>query len=124
MSEQMQDEGQQERYGSRFAQMFGFVTPEDRSKWEHARAQSKPSVGAAKRGLKSGAEAMMDFGQQNMRGALDAVHRVAAQQRFEEEHNKITTRHRDPRTQSIIESVDYEHKDDRTTIETEPDFEM
>lgn len=124
MSEQQQDEGQQERYGSRFAQMFGFVTPEDRSRWEQARAQEKPNVGLAKKGMKSGADSMMDFGQQNMRGTLDAAHRVAAQQRFDEEHNKITTRHRDPKTQSIVESVDYEHKDDRETIETEPDFEM
>lgn len=124
MSEQQQDEGQQERYGSRFAQMFGFVTPEDRSRWERARAQEKPNVGLAKKGMKSGADSMMDFGQQNMRGTLDAAHRVAAQQRFDEEHNKITTRHRDPKTQSIVESVDYEHKDDREMIETEPDFEM
>lgn len=126
MSEQPQDEGQQERYGSRFAQMFGFVTPEDRSKWEQARAQQKPSVNLAKKGMKAGADSMMDFGQQNMRGTLDAAHRVAAQQRFDEEHDKITSRHRDPRTRSIVESVDYVHKDDRETIgtETEPDFEM
>lgn len=124
MSEQPQDEGQQEKYGSRFAQMFGFVTAEDRSRWEQARAQEKPKVGLAKKGMKSGADSMMDFGQQNMRGTLDAAHRVAAQQRFDEEHNKITTRHRDPKTQSIVESVDYEHKDDRETIGTEPDFEM
>ena len=117
-----QDGAHQERYGSRFAQMFGFITAEDRARWEQARAMERPKVNLAKRAMKSGADSMMDFGQQNMRGTLDAAHRVAAQQRFDEEHNKITTRHRDPETQSIVESVDYEHKDAREKLDTEPDF--
>ncbi|KOT57097.1 MULTISPECIES: hypothetical protein [Streptomyces] len=118
---QEQNEGQQVRFGSRFARMFGYVTPEDRSRWEQQRAQNKPNVNAAKQGVKSLLGSMVEFGDRNIGAKLDAAHRVAAQRRFEESHNKIVTQHRDPNTRSIIESVGYEPKDDREEIE--PDLE-
>ncbi|MFD7668093.1 hypothetical protein [Streptomyces sp. NPDC059788] len=118
---QEQNEGQQVRYGSRFARMFGYVTPEDRSRWEQQRAQNKPNIGAIKQGAKSLLGSMVEFGDRNIGAKLDAAHRVAAQQRFEESHNKIVNQYRDPNTRSIIESVGYEPKDDREEIE--PDLE-
>ncbi|MFB7597572.1 hypothetical protein [Streptomyces sp. NPDC056160] len=119
---QEQNEGQQVRFGSRFARMFGYVTPEDRSRWEQQRAQNKPHVNATKQGAKSALGSMMEFGERNIGAKLDAAHRVAAQQRFEQSHNKVVNQRRDPNTRNIIESVDYEPKDDREEIE--PDLEL
>ncbi|MEV7867542.1 hypothetical protein AB0P17_15880 [Streptomyces sp. NPDC088124] len=119
---QEQNEDQQVRFGSRFARMFGYVTPEDRSRWEQQRAQNKPHVNAIKHGVKSSLSSMMEFGERNIGAKLDAAHRVAAQHRFEESHNKVVNQRRDPDTRSIIESVDYEPRDDREEIE--PDLEL
>ncbi|MFE6939673.1 hypothetical protein [Streptomyces chartreusis] len=119
---QEQNEGQQVRFGSRFARMFGYVTPEDRSRWEQQRAQNKPHVNAIKQGAKSALGSVMEFGERNIGAKLDAAHRVAAQQRFEESHDKVVKQRRDPNTRSIIESVDYEPKDNREEIE--PDLEL
>ncbi|MCM2392690.1 hypothetical protein [Streptomyces albipurpureus] len=119
---QEQNEDQQVRFGSRFARLFGYVTPEDRSRWEQQRAQNKPHVNAIKHGVKSSLSSMMEFGERNIGGKLDAAHRVAAQHRFEESHNRVVNQRRDPDTRSIIESVDYEPRDDREEIE--PDLEL
>lgn len=121
MSEK-QDEEPQVRFGSRFARMFGYVTPEDRTRWEQQRAQNKPHVIAIKQGAKSALGSMMEFGERNIGAKLDAAHRVAAQQRFEESHDKVVNQRRDPNTRNIIESVDYEPKDDREEIE--PDLDL
>ncbi|MGW0896939.1 hypothetical protein ACWD0G_08060 [Streptomyces goshikiensis] len=118
---QEQNEGEQVRFGSRFARMFGYVTPEDRSRWEQQRAQNKSNVSAIKQGTKSTLSSMMKFGERNIGAKLDAAHRVAAQQRFEESHNKVVNQRRDPNTRNIIESVDYEPKDDREGIEPDLD---
>ncbi|MEU2828680.1 hypothetical protein ABZ667_08445 [Streptomyces lavendulae] len=119
---QEQNEGQQVRFGSRFARMFGYVTPEDRSRWEQQRAQNKSNVNAIRQGAMSALSSMMEFGERNIGAKLDAAHRVAAQQRFEESHDKVVNQRRDPNTRSIIESVDYEPKDDLEGIE--PDLEI
>ncbi|AOY70967.1 hypothetical protein ARZXY2_1414 [Arthrobacter sp. ZXY-2] len=121
MSDDQQVE-QQERYGSRLAQMFGYVTPEDRGRWEQQRAQNKKNVNATKQGAKSSLSSMMEFGDKNINAKLNAAHRIADQQRFDESHDKIVSTRRDPKTRSIIESVDYEYKDDRQSID--PDFEL
>ena len=121
MSEDQQVEPQ-ERYGSRLAQMFGYITPEDRSRWEQQRAQNKPTVNAVTKGAKSSVSSMMEFGDRNINAKLNAAHRIADQQHFDESHDKIVTTRRDPKTRSIIESVDYEHRDKRAPIE--PDFEI
>ncbi|MFK0154223.1 hypothetical protein ACIQVK_19385 [Streptomyces sp. NPDC090493] len=119
---QEQDEEQQTRFGSRFARMFGYVTPEDRNRWGQQRAQNKPIVNATRQGMKSLLGSMMEFGERNIGAKLDAAHRVAAQQRFESSHAKIVNQRRDPNTRNIIESVDYEPRDDREEIE--PDLEL
>ena len=122
MSEEQQPEVQETGYGSRLARMFGYVTPEDRSKWEQQRAQNRRHVSAAKKGVKSTLASMIEFGERNIGSKLDAAHRVAAQKRFEESHDRIVSKHRDPRTRSIVETVDYKRTDDRQEIE--PDLEM
>ncbi|MDX2545868.1 hypothetical protein ACOT81_38050 [Streptomyces sp. WI04-05B] len=119
---QEQNEGQQVRFGSRFARMFGYVTPDDRSRWKQQRAQNQPNVSATKQGTKALLGSMMEFGERNIGAKLDAAHRVAAQRRFEESHDKVVNQRRDPNTRNIIESVDYEPRDDREEIE--PDLEL
>ncbi|MFC9756700.1 hypothetical protein [Streptomyces sp. NPDC056921] len=119
---QKQHEEQQAPHGSRFAQMFGYVTPEDRSRWEQTRAQNQRHVNAAKIGTKASLDSMMEFGERIIGAKLDAAHRVAAQQQFDESHTRIVSRHRDPKTRSITETVGYEPKDDREEIE--PDLEL
>ena len=122
MSEEQQSEAQESRYGSRLAHMFGYITPEDRARWEQERAQNTRRIGAIKKGTKSALSSTMEFGERNIGSKLDAAHRVAAQTRFDESHDKIVNKHRDPRTRSIVESVDYEPKDERQEIE--PDIEI
>ncbi|CAL9595479.1 hypothetical protein SUDANB120_05333 [Streptomyces sp. enrichment culture] len=117
-----QDEGHQVRFGSRFARMFGYVTPEDRSRWEQQRAQNKPHVSALRQGATSALSSIMEFGERTIGAKLDAAHRVAAQQRFEESHDKVLNQRRDPNTRSIIESVAYEPRGVREGIE--PDLEI
>lgn len=114
----MSDDQQAEatRYGSHLAGMFGYITPEDRSRWEQERAQNKGHVNAVKKGAKSSLSSMMEFGERNIGSRLDAAHRVAAQTRFEESHEKVVSKHRDPRTRSIIETVEYDAKDERQEI--------
>ncbi|MFI1408715.1 hypothetical protein ACH4Y0_02060 [Streptomyces sp. NPDC020707] len=119
---QEQIEGQQVRFGSRLARMFGYVTPEDRSRWEQMREQNNSKVKATKQGMKSSLGSMMEFGERNIGAKLDAAHRVAAQKRFDESHAKVVNQRRDPYTRNIIESVDYEPRDDREEIE--PDLEL
>lgn len=119
---QEQTEGQQVRFGSRFARMFGYVTPDDRSRWKQQRAQNQPNVSATKQGTKALLGSMMEFGERNIGAKLDAAHRVAAQRRFEESHDKVVNQRRDPNTRNIIESVDYEPRDGREEIE--PDLEL
>ncbi|MFM9539913.1 hypothetical protein [Streptomyces turgidiscabies] len=119
---QDQNEGQQVRFGSRFARMFGYVTPDDRSRWKQQRAQNQPNVSATKQGTKALLGSMMEFGERNIGAKLDAAHRVAAQRRFEESHDKVVNQRRDPNTRNIIESVAYEPRDDREEIE--PDLEL
>ncbi|QWF85672.1 hypothetical protein [Amycolatopsis sp. CA-230715] len=121
MNTEHQPDEQQTRYGSRFARMFGFVTDDDRAGWEQRRAQNLPKVGAAKLAAKSLAGSMLELGDVIARAKLDAAHRVAAQRVFDEDHDKVVGRRRDPRTRSIIETVDYERKDHRPEIE--PDLE-
>ncbi|MFE7121791.1 hypothetical protein ACFU99_40815 [Streptomyces sp. NPDC057654] len=119
---QKQNEEQQVRFGSRFARLFGYVTPEDRSRWEQQRAQDKPKVNAIKQGMKAAGSSVTEFGELNVRAKLDAAHRVLGQRRFEESHRKVVQQRRDPNTRNIIESVDYEPKDDREEIG--PDLEL
>jgi hypothetical protein len=115
-------ETQAERFGSKFAQMFGYVTPEDRGKWEQQRAQNKKSVSALKQAAKMSSGSMMDFGERNINARLTAAHRVVEQTQFDETHTKTTTSRVDPKTQSITESYGYSAKEESENS-LEPDFE-
>lgn len=122
MSSQQEGEEQQAGYGSNFARMFGYVTPEDRSRWEQQRAQNKPNVNVIKLGVTSAVDSMLEFGDKHIQASLEAAHRVAAQRQFDEAHDKVVNMRQDPKTRSIIETVDYETRDHRQEIE--PDFEL
>lgn len=110
----------QSTYGSKLAGMFGMVTSEDRSKWEQQRNQNASGVSATKKAMQASSSAVVDFGDKVMHAKLDAAHRVSAQQGFDESHNKVVNRYRDPKTHSIVEEVDYTPRDPQ---EQEPDFE-
>lgn len=126
MSDQQDEGAEQVRYGSRFAQMFGYITPEDRSRWEQQRAQSKKNVSAGKQGAKSSAKSMMDFGDRNINAKMNAAHRIAEQEKFDESHSKRTSSHFDPRTRSIVETVDYQYTGgvDQESISQDDDLEF
>lgn len=118
--EQAEAESQQERYGSRLAQMFGYITPEDRQRWQQVRATNKKHVSSTKSMMKTGVGSMMDFGNKNMGAKLNAAHRMAEQEAFETTHNKETQRVLGPGG-TIVESVEYTDKD-QSDPEIEPDF--
>lgn len=118
----MAEQGEKKRIGGNLGDMFGYVTDEDRNSWEAKRRPKKE--GALKMGARTTADSMMRFGQQNMMAALSAEHRVAAQQAFDETHDRKTTvTDGKGRTQDITESVEYE---DRKYNEdgTEESFEL
>lgn len=114
--EQIED---QQQSGSRLAQMFGYVTPEDRSRWQQQRSQNQKRVSASKKGAKSTLGSMMEFVERDVSSKLNAAHRVAAQKEFEEGNNKSTSSRYDPETRSIVETVKYSEIDDRPTIEAD-----
>ena len=97
--------------------MFGYVTPEDRSKWEQNRAQNKPRVNALKVAMQSAAGAVMEFGQRNMDAKLKAAHQVVAREQFEESHDKTVTKRQNPRTGAVTETVDYQPKNRQDEME-------
>ncbi|QXV57388.1 hypothetical protein [Amycolatopsis sp. TNS106] len=120
-NDQLADQ-QHSSYGSSFARMFGYVTPEDRNRWEQQREQNRPRVNAAKLAMKASVASTLEFGERTVHARLDAAHRVAAQREFDTAHNKAVRKRRDPGSQSIIETVDYEPKDQRSTLD--PDLEL
>lgn len=119
----MSDEyGRTEPQSSRLAGMFGFVTPQDRAQWEQTRQMNKPRVSAVKQGVKSSLDALMHTVDKKLTSQLRATDQVAAQEAFEETNTRSVNKRWDSKTQSIVETVDYEPLDDRQVIE--PDFEL
>lgn len=120
-----QPEQRQETQGSKFAEMFGVVTPEDRTKWDQQRhaMQARSKQGSMKTYSKSSLGSMLEFGETNMKAKLSAAHRTLSQRELEEDHTRTVTRGRDG--QLITEMVSYEDKDDRTMIgDDDPEMEM
>ncbi|MFG1858903.1 hypothetical protein ACGFJT_44210 [Actinomadura geliboluensis] len=91
---------------------FGFVTPEDRARWEQARRYSQRKS-AAKEMIASSLEAALELGQQGIQAKLRAAYQVEAEQ--QQERSRTTTR-------TITEVVDFEDRDDRQEID--PSFEF
>lgn len=118
-------EQRQETHGSKFAEMFGFITPEDRSKWDQQRqsAKARDKQSAMKTYSKSSLGSMLEFGETNLKAKLSASHKVLAQRDFEEGHDAKIQRGKDG--QLITETVSYEKNDDREVLgEEDSEFEM
>ncbi|MDT8913579.1 hypothetical protein [Amycolatopsis sp. PS_44_ISF1] len=117
------EQHQQDRYGSRLAGMFGYVTPDDQARWAQQRAQNTPRVSAIRQAAQSSVDSALEFASMNVHARLDAAHRVVAQREFEESHARVIGTRRDPATRSIIETVDYEPRRGQTAV-IEPDWEI
>lgn len=123
MSEETQP--RQEQQGSRLAEMFGFVTPEDRAKWDQQRraAQVRDQTSVSKSYSKASLNSLLEFGETNVKARLSAAHRVLAQREFDEGHERKVRQGMEG--QLITEAVSYESKDDRDLIgDDDPGMEM
>lgn len=107
--------------GSRLGGMFGYVTPEDQLKWQQMREANDPHVNKAKEGLKAMMDSMFDATRRRLDSQLRAADQVAATADFEESNTRSVSKRWDSRTQSIVETVDFEPLDDRTPIDTDFD---
>lgn len=88
--------------------MFGYVTAEDKQRWEAQRA-AKQEAGAVRSSIKAFSNSMMQFSQQNIMAKLQAEHRIASQQAFDETHERTTTvSDGHGGEKEIIEKVNYE----------------
>lgn len=96
---------------------FGYVTPEDRAKWDQARSDRARNQhrSAASEFVKSSMSAMSELNREGIQASLRAAHQVAAQ---EERKRDTETR----RTIVQVETVDILERDSRTPIDTVPDF--
>lgn len=120
-----QVEKEPEKYGSKFAQFFGYIKPEDRARWSQLRAENQKKVGSAKQTAKLSTSSMLDFGNRNINAKLMAAHRVAEQEKFDTSHAKTISQSRDPQSQVITETVEYSDlAADAEQIDVEPDFDM
>lgn len=107
---------------SSLASMFGFVTDEDRARWEQRRQANAKNVSGVRQAVSSGLGSLVHALERNVTSELRAAHQVAAQEQFEESNVKTTTKRWDSRKQSIVETVDYSPKDDERHMD-EPDLE-
>src|SRR5699024_284239 len=97
MSEMSNDqvEREPEKYGSKFAQMFGYIRPEDRARWSQLRAENQKKVSTTRQTAKLSSASMLDFGNRNINAKLMAAHRVAEQEKFDTTHAKTVTQDMD-----------------------------
>lgn len=97
---------------SAIAAGFGYVTPEDRAKWEQARAQGAPRQrSAVAEFVQSSVSAAGELAREGIQARLRAAHQVAA----EEERDDTRTRVR-RRTIVETENVNWVDRDDRRHI--------
>lgn len=107
--------------GSRLGSMFGYVTPADQMQWAQARQMNQPKVSTAKKSAKAGLESLYSSLERKLTSQLRAADQVAAQARFEEENTRSTSKRWDSKTQSIVETVEFDPVDQRQPID--PDFD-
>lgn len=94
---------------------FGFVTPEDRMKWDQARSQlRKKNPSAAKEMVSSLFAGVSEIAQQGMQAQMRAAHQVHMQEQREGSRvEKVNT---------ITQTVDFHDRDMRPTLDDELDF--
>ncbi|WP_026927950.1 hypothetical protein [Granulicoccus phenolivorans] len=123
----MSEAPQGARSGSRLARMFGYVTPEDRARWEQQRHEQEPALTQLRAAAAASLGALLEWHQTVTGSRFDAEQRTASQARFESSYARTSTRTRDPRTRSITEVVGFTAVDHRPRLEpdrqTGPDFE-
>lgn len=107
--------------GSRLASMFGYVTPEDRQKWEQMRQANKPRVGAAKAGTKAAMNALMHSMDKKLTSQMRAADQISAKESFEENNTRSVSQRYNAKTQRIEETVEWTPRDERSDLE--PDFD-
>lgn len=91
---------------------FGFVTPDDRAKWDQARQyqQQDKTPTAAAQFIKSAIAAASEVGSEQNQARVRAAHQVAAQE--ERDQSKETRR-----TITHIETVDIQDRDLRHPLD-------
>lgn len=104
--------------------MFGYVTDEERDRWESSRARHKPGVSHAKTAAGAALQQLAELGGEIVHGRVRGMqHALAA-----EERRKQTTTTTGTRTRLIEETVDVTGRDTGTPIseliDEESDDEM
>lgn len=75
--------------GSKFAEMFGYVKPDDRARWDQQRQAMQRQPGAMRTGVKQSLSSMMEFGQTNVQARLQAAHRIKEQEAFDNRKDRV-----------------------------------
>lgn len=78
-------------FGSRLERMFGYVTEEDRSKWQRDRAENAKKVGLSRDALKSSGGSMLEFSERNLNAQMHTEQQLARKVQFESTHDKVST---------------------------------
>lgn len=95
------------------SQVFGYVTDEDRERWDRARAKNTREAGTAKHMMKSSAAVAYQLASYGIQAQLNAETQVAARDRNNQNRTKVRT---------ITETVDYQPRDDRHRLDEGPEF--
>ena len=101
--------------------MFGFVTPDDRARWQQSRQAAKHGTSASKKGAKSTVDTLIRSAERKITSKMRAADQITAQEEFEEANTKTTNKKWDAKSQSIVETVDYSPKDGRSEFEATDD---
>jgi hypothetical protein len=97
--------------------LFGYVTDEDRERWDKMRERNKKDVSTARHMMEKSAGAAHQLARYGIQARLNAETQVAARDR----NNQNTTTRKQTRT-ITEETVDYEPRDTRQTLDGGPEF--
>lgn len=116
MSEDAMQQHNESR-GSKFAEMFGYVKPDDRARWDQQRQAMQRRQGAVVTGATQSLSSMMEFGQMNLQTRLQAAHRINEQEAFDNRKDRVIT---GDDGEVRVESISYR---DKQTSDLEPEME-
>lgn len=109
-----------EEYGGMMASMFGFVTDEDRQKWNNQRQADANR----KEKSKKGSSKSMNNMYQTLQRKQGAMERVVTQADFEQANVKATQMHYNAETQKLEETVEWKPTVSDQTQELHSDFDL
>lgn len=107
---------------AQMASAFGYGTPAQQQNWAQRRQQRAGRVSVARAFMSSASEAMMHFTTRDIDAQLQAAHKVAMQQRFEESQTRTVERTKERSGRVIHERVSYSPTQDAKSLDSDLEF--